>query len=286
MKKITFTLLILCLLTGFSNAQSCGNSGPSVCTPIILAKPGLSPVSDSLAPVLDHVATVTTIEFQNYDTLTFSGQALTMDSLTVLQITNLPSGLCWATNKVTNTFGNQENGCIKVTGTTCAAPGQYKLDILVIAYTSIGFPLTTSADAAGLHYYVRVNCDSNSPVFAVDTTQTAADSIILYSAAPYNQPACHACSNGIAPVDQSIQSLSVYPNPFNSQAEITFNSAQAGMMTEKITSVLGSVVYSNQLDVKIGANTHTINRNTLASGVYFFTISDGSSTFTKRVVIE
>ena len=282
MKKLIFTLSLLSFIVGLSNAQSCGNSGPSVCTPLILSKPGLSPVSDSLAPVIDNVATTTTIEFQNYDTLTFSGQALTMDSLTVLQITNLPSGLCWATNKTTNTFGNQENGCIKVTGTTTSPAGQYKLDILVIAYTSIGFPLTTSADAAGLHYYVRVNCNSSATTFPVDTTQTAADSIILYSAAPYN----YACPNAIETVDQNIQSLSVYPNPFNSQAEITFNSAKAGMMTEKITSVLGSTVYSNQLDVKVGANTHTINRNTLAAGVYFFTIADGSSTFTKRIVLE
>lgn len=265
-----------------ANAQYCGGSGPSVCTPLMLTKPGLSPVSDSLAPVLKHVPTVTTIEFQNYDTLTFSGALLTMDSLTIVSISNLPVGLCWATNKTSNTFGHMENGCIKVTGTTTSAPGQYKLNIIVKAYTSLGLPITTSADAAGLHYYVRVNCESSSPIVPVDTLQTSADSIILYSAAPYNQG---PCTVGIPQIDQNIQSLSVYPNPFNSNATVSFSSIKAGMMTEKITSIIGNEVYSNQIDVKIGQNLHALNRNDLSAGVYFYTISDGVSTFTKRLVI-
>ncbi len=288
MKKLIFTLSLFCFLATQSNAQYCGGSGPSVCQPQLLPKPGLSPLSDSLAPVLVNVPTVTTIEFQNYDTLTFQGAVLHMDSLTIVSISNLPTGLCWATNKTTNTFANQENGCIKVTGTSCAKPGQYKLNIIVKAYTSLGLPLTTSADVAGLYYYVRVNCDANSPIIPVDTTQTSADSIILYSAAPYNQAACTVwCTSlGVNAVEENIQSLNVYPNPFTSQAVVTFSSVKAGMMTEKITSVIGNVVYSNQVDVKLGQNSHVIERNQLASGVYFYTITDGTTTFTKRLVIS
>ena len=80
--------------------------------------------------------------------------------------------------------------------------------------------------------------------------------------------------------------MNVYPNPFTSQAVVTFSSVKAGMMTEKITSVIGNVVYSNQVDVKLGQNSHVIERNQLASGVYFYTITDGTTTFTKRLVIS
>ena len=280
MKKLIFTLSLFCIIAVKSNAQYCGGSGPSVCTPAVLTKPGLSPVSDSLAPIIDNIATATVIEFQNYDTLTFSGQVLTMNSLTVDTISNLPSGLCWATSSTTNTFGNQQNGCIKVTGTTTATPGQYKLHIIVTANTNLPFPVTTNADAAGLYYYVRVNCTDSSVTHAVDTTQTDVNPFIPYSP--------NGCSPGvgIANVDQNIQSLSVYPNPFTSQAMISFNSAKAGMMTEKITSIIGNEVYSQQVDVKLGSNSHIISRNNLSAGVYFYSITDGVSTFTKRLIIE
>jgi len=58
------------------------------------------------------------------------------------------------------------------------------------------------------------------------------------------------------------------------------------MMTEKITGVIGNEVYRNQINVKLGLNQRFINRNALAAGVYFYTISDGVSELTKRVVIS
>jgi hypothetical protein len=275
MKKLIFTLSLFCTIA-VSNAQYCGGSGPSICTPLVLSKPGLSPVSDSLAPVVDSISTTRVIEFQNYDTLSFNGLHLTMDSLTVDTISNLPQGYCWATNKTTNTFGNQENGCIRVSGTTYSHPGQYKLNIIVTAYTSIGTPLTTTADAAGLYYYVRVICDSNATYPPVDTTQTAANPFI-----PYNT----GCPSGVEEVTANIQSLNVYPNPFNTQTVVTFNSIKSGMMTEKITNIIGSTVYSKPVEVTNGQNSHTIQRGTLAEGVYFYTISDGASSFTKKLII-
>jgi type IX secretion system substrate protein len=279
MKQLIFTLSLLCFIATQSNAQYCGGSGPSICTPIVLSQPGLSPVSNNLNPIVDSIPTTVNIEFQNYDTLSFNGLHLTMDSLTVDSINNLPTGYCWATNKVTNTFGNQENGCIRVTGNTTAHPGQYKLNIIVIAYTSIGTPLTTTADAAGLHYYVRVICDSNATYPPVDTTQTAANPFI-----PYNS-GCPFHGVGIEDVTANIQSLNVYPNPFNTQTVVTFNSLKSGMMTEKITNIIGSIVYSKPIEVATGENSHAIQRGSLAAGVYFYTITDGTSSFTKKLII-
>ena len=280
MKKLIFTLSLFCIIA-VSNAQYCGGSGPSVCTPIQLSKPGLSPVSDSLAPIIDAVPTVTVIEFQNYDTLTFAGQTLTMDSLTVDTISNIPSGLCWATSSATNTFGNQQNGCIKVTGTTNAAPGQYKLYIIVKAYTTLPFPVTTNADAAGLYYYVRLNCSDSAAVRPVDTAGEANGTIAHFK--PYNQSPCDV---GIKTIDNTVSSLNVYPNPFSSHAEVSFTSAKAGVMTEKLTSIIGNEVYNKEIEVVAGQNSHAIERGNLSAGVYFYTISDGVSSFTKRLIIS
>jgi len=78
----------------------------------------------------------------------------------------------------------------------------------------------------------------------------------------------------------------VYPNPFTSQAIVSFNSDKAGMMNERITDMLGSEVYNKNIEVVFGVNTHVIERGNLAAGVYFYSVSDGKSVYTKRLVVS
>jgi len=293
MKKLIFTLSIITALAiqsfgqaNNTNNMCAGGSGPQVCTPsTTLVNPGLSPLADSLPPVVDGVLTTSVIEFKNYDTTSFGGTTVTIDSLAIDTISNLPAGLCWATSSsdnsyAPNTFANQQSGCIAVTGTTNADPGQYKLNIAITAYIHGLGPFGINADAEKLYYFVRVNCSDSARVIPVDTTQTAANPYINTG---YTQKG--ACNTGVNTVDANIQSLSVYPNPFTSKAVITFNSIKTGSMTEKITSVIGTEVYRNQINVVAGQNSHTVNRNNLAAGVYIYSISDGTSTFSQRLVI-
>jgi hypothetical protein len=278
MKKVMFTLLSATMLFAGANAQYCGNSGPSICTPSgTLTQPGLSPTSDSLPSVVNGTAPNTVIQFKNFNTFNFGGQTVTVNSLTVDTLRNLPSGLCWATNKANNTWANQEDGCIKISGTACDNPGQYKLKIIVTA--DIGVPIQTDADAAGLKYFVRlINAGDNE--VPVDTNQTAA----FAKPSGYSATAS-GCNVGIEDV-LSVNALSVVPNPFNGKAVVSFYSAKSGIMTERITNMLGSEVYSHKVDVKIGDNTSMIEKNNLPAGVYFYSIGDGKNIATKRIVIS
>ena len=279
MKKLIFTLSLFCLIAVQSQAQYCGDSGPSVCTPSgTLTAPGLSPVSDSLPPLVVDVPTNTNIQFQNFDTLSFGGQTVTLQSLKVDTISNLPAGLCWATDTANNTWVNRENGCINVKGTPTGAPGQYQLHIIVDA--NIGFTITTNAAAAGLYYYVRMNCSDSAATIPVDTAGQSAGTNTFVA---YNNVNCNV---GINDINKTVQSLNVFPNPFTNTATVSFNSPVTGSMTEKITTILGSTVYSKQIEVVAGSNSHNINRNNLAAGIYFYTISNGTSSETKKLVIE
>jgi hypothetical protein len=281
MKKVIFTLFSFCLLSVGANAQYCGNlgnpSGQGQCTPSgTLTEPGLSPASDSLPPVNNGEVSTTVIQFKNFDTITFGGQLLTIQSLKLDSIGNLPAGLCWATNKTNNTWANQEDGCIKVNGTTCSAPGQHKLKIIVTA--NVGVPIQTDADAANLKYFVRVKntADAETPI---DSNQTSANPFIAYGGSAN-------CSVGIKDVQSNINTLNVVPNPFNSKAVVSFYSDKAGVMTERLTNMIGSEVFKRNTQVTTGLNTTTIDRNELPTGVYFYSISDGKSVATKRVVIS
>ncbi|MBL7776684.1 MAG: T9SS type A sorting domain-containing protein [Chitinophagales bacterium] len=277
MKKVIFTLLSCGTFYFGAVAQYCGNSGPSVCTPSgTLTEPGLSPASNDLPAVINTVATNTVIQFKNFDKFVFGGQEVTVQSLKLDSIGNLPQGtnVCWATNKSNNTWANQEDGCIKVTGTPNDTIGQYKLKIIVTA--NIGVPIQTDADAAGLKYYVRlINQGGNTP--CVDTTQGA---FLAYTGTEPN------CPVGINDPISTISSMSVVPNPMNSSAVVSFVSEKTAIVNERITNLLGSTVSTKKVEVKAGDNSLVINRGELPAGVYFYTISEGKNSVTRRIVIS
>ena len=298
MKKLIFTFVCIVLVSLNVNAQYCGNnslpnppygnpSGGSVCTPSgTMTQPGLSPTSDSLPPVINGTITSTVIQFKNFDTITFGGQHLTVQSLRIDSIGNLPAGNCWATNVSgtypmgsANKFLNQQNGCIKVSGTTCATPGQYRLKILVTA--NIGVDIATDAAAAGLYYYVRVKNagDQDTPV---DTAGQANNSNIFV---PYG-PTANCSPTAIKDVSSNINTLNVVPNPLVNKAIVSFYSDKAEQITERLTNLLGSVVLARTLEVRMGENSSVIERNNLPAGVYFYSLSDGKSVATKRVIIS
>lgn len=182
MKKIIYTFISLSLFVGSIFAQPCGNSGPSICVASgTMTQPGLTPRTDSLEPVFNGITDTTYIQFKNYNTVFYApfGIFVTVQSLRIDSIENLPAGLCWATNKANNTYANQESGCIRVVGTPCAQPGQYKLRIWV--FVNVGITsLLVDAATVGLNYFVRLG-NYGDVVPACDTLQTASLYTVGYS---------------------------------------------------------------------------------------------------------
>lgn len=283
MKKLIFTLLSVYTLSIGAYAQYCGGSGPSQCTPNgSLTKPGLGPTSDSLAPVVNGVVSTTVIQFRNYDTARYQGQLVTVVTLKIDSIGNLPTGLCWATDHANNTYTNQEEGCIKVTGTTCSDPGVYKLFIRVAVDIGLGFPIPINAESVGLKYYVRVKNCGDADIL-LDTAQaTAFSKPVGYSATAV----CTPCVVGVQGLTLPISELSVVPNPFNNRTTVKFFSEKEMTATERVTNMIGSEVYSKEMEVKAGENISTLDKGTLAPGIYFYTIGNGKNLLTKRITIS
>lgn len=169
--KNTLLLLAAMLLFNFTNAQYCGTSGAGVCTATGTLPPGQFTPNDSLPCIKRGEPVDLTIQFTVFDSITFGGQTVTVQSLHFDSIENLPQGLCWSSNSATNSFNASQSGCIHVTGTTYAPAGQYKLSITVTA--NIGIPITTNGDAAGLRIYARLIEPSVSTCPELDTAQTA-----------------------------------------------------------------------------------------------------------------
>ena len=300
MKKLIFTLSLFCMVAVSVKAQYnyADPSGFTACTPSTqYDTPGLYPISANLQQIVEGKDSPLTIFFVNYDSIAnpVTGNLAYMDSLTVDSIGNLPAGYTWSTSSATNTFYNQTKGCIKIDGTcgTDQLPGQYQLFILVTVWTNpalLGVNPTgpIPASAAGLYYYVRVVSDSDHTTHPIDTTGQAAGTNIFvpYTNVQAAPAACAVILNGIHSIDNNVNALNVYPNPFTSQTMVTFNSTAAGTFTEKLTDILGNTIFSKEIGVTLGTNSHTINRNSLSEGVYFYTIGNANGSITKKVVIE
>jgi hypothetical protein len=246
--------------------------------PPIGSVPGLSP-SDSALPCGQRGTYISdTIYFHNFHE--FSG--LVVNYLTIDSI-YLPSGLCWSTNKASNSFTHDEDGVILVQGTTLAPAGQYKLRIIIDAGAGPNGTNTfvvSKADAealANLRYRVRIICpDTACP--ALNKTDTV-DAYIPYA----NQTCPTAAINEVA---NDVTNLSIVPNPFSRTATMTFTSEIEGTYTLRMTNILGSVVSAKEVHIVNGSNQLAIDRNGLSSGMYLISISNGRSAVTRKVVIE
>lgn len=149
------------LIFNNTNAQFCGSSGSSICTVTgSYALPGFYPSYDSLPCAVMGTPYTQKIEFRTPGTVFFQGSTYNLNWVRVDTIANLPCGLCWATGVSNNQFNGNSTNCIRVTGTTFDAPGQYKLRIKVSANVQLGFfPITVNnqdADSLGLKYFIRV----------------------------------------------------------------------------------------------------------------------------------
>ena len=249
------------------------NSGTNTVTPISSTTPGVSP-GDSVLPCITRGVFISdTIYITNYTT--FSG--LNVNYLKVDSV-YLPTGLCWSTNKANNQFAGGESGVLVAQGITSVAQGQYKLRIIIDANAGpAGVVNLTNQDAErliGLRYRVRVTevgCPC-PPMNHADTT----DSYIAY--------ACVV--GGINELAQSISGLSVTPNPFSRSVTMSFRSETEGVYAMRLVDLFGSVMSFRQARIIPGVNDIVMDRNGLSAGVYLLSVSDGSTTLTREVVIE
>jgi hypothetical protein len=102
---------------------------------------------------------------------------------------------------------------------------------------------------------------------------------------------CYGWEGEVLPADnisapESYSLLSVYPNPFNPSAEINYTMEHSGMIKLAVYDISGKEV-AVLVDGFESNGTHTItfDAGNLASGVYFFTLNDGTNIRTVKSML-
>jgi hypothetical protein len=276
MKKIIFTFLTISSFV-LTYAQPCGTNGSSVCSPDgSQTTPGFQDMS-TVPCAVKAVYYDYNLQFNMFDQFNFQGQQ-SVDSIEFVSIGNLPCGLCWAVNKETKRYTANEDGCLKIVGSTNDNSGQYKLALSLKAWINgnpVGITVPASlVDQTGIRLIFRVKDNAGANCPNADTASNA-----------NNLTATTGCPVGISDLNGNVSEFQIMPNPMNNQAKVTFYAEKGGSYTLKVVDVTGKQLLVTPMDVKQGYNETTVERNNLPTGVYFLYLTDGQSTLTKRFTV-
>ena len=81
--------------------------------------------------------------------------------------------------------------------------------------------------------------------------------------------------------------VSIFPNPFQKEAKITFNLEQSETVKISVFNILGRIVYNDDLGYLLeGNHQYTLPAYNLEAGIYFVKLNIGNKLVTKKIVIE
>lgn len=234
---------------------------------------GLEPNWPGLPCITQGQAYNEVINLKNFGSVS----GITVEWLRVDSITGAPAGINWnmtvPTGNPTNQLFTNEDGCIEVSGTTNAATGNYQLGLYVCVKVTLSpSPLCDEANSL-IQTIGQLSPGASLPDFSyflrvIEDGGTCPDSLV-----------------GINELT-SVSGLKVFPNPFSSKAVISFNSDVNAKFTARLTDVMGREVYAETINATTGSNRVELNRNNISTGVYFFTLTDGKATATRRIIVE
>lgn len=76
------------------------------------------------------------------------------------------------------------------------------------------------------------------------------------------------------------------PNPFVDYTEIGFSSPLQGFVEFKMVNLLGKEVCRKVIDADSGINKMRVEADDFIPGVYIYSLSNGSQTITRRMIIS
>ena len=257
MKQVTFTFL-LSVLSLLASAQCSVDYS--------LTTPGFAAPEDSC--VEQGVYEEMVWQFKNFDIAPIANASV--DSMRIDSINFLPCGFSWDTNKDDNKFKKNENGCIRIFGSTNDPVGEYTTEIIVTAWIdgTVDEPIRQPSSVLGLYIKVRVT-DGTTTCEMATNPQTASCVLTL----------------GLNELDRSIKGFSNFPNPFGTYTNINFIADEPSVCSLKVFNTLGVLVHQRTVDVEVGNNSIRFDRSGIDAGVYLYTLENEKGSVTKTMVI-
>jgi hypothetical protein len=76
------------------------------------------------------------------------------------------------------------------------------------------------------------------------------------------------------------------PNPFNGTTRITVTTETSANVMLEVTNIMGQTIYTSNEGRINGTKEMTLNANNMEAGVYFYTVTVGNESMTKKMIVK
>ena len=76
------------------------------------------------------------------------------------------------------------------------------------------------------------------------------------------------------------------PNPFNGTTTINVTTETAAPVMVEVSNIMGQTIYTVNAGNVNGTQEITLNSNNMEAGVYFYTVTVGNESITKKMVVK
>jgi hypothetical protein len=213
-----------------------------------------------------------------------------IEAFRINSVDGLPAGFNFIPNQSVWTNGGTSPDFTAVQGCVNIIAAQSSLtDIITANPSGIDYPLTVVVDA-------KIKNTNNPLANAVISNAWLSDlsSIPGITAIPVSGYVLRVRPNSgsecgptaIAEVTSTVAIDGNYPNPFTKSTSIRFTSNQTKNMELKVFNMVGKEVMKANFKAVKGENSYNLINEKLTAGVYFYTLSDGKNTATRRMIVS
>jgi hypothetical protein len=182
-----------------------------------------------------------------------------IDSIKMVDVSGLPDGMSLYFSAPNATYLGNDVGCVTLYGNTTAEMiGTHDIVFIVDGWVSFGDLVISLYESVGDYeeitgYKLIVSEDGTASIVSND--------------------------NNTFELNQN------FPNPFDESTEISFQCVTSEEIIFSVVDIFGKTVMERNLDAIRGINKINLNSNELSTGLYFYSISNGLNTQTKRMLV-
>lgn len=239
------------LLLSFLSVMSLGAFAQ--CTPATVSNPGIYPDSaTNFMPAYQGQAYNQLITVKVPADTVQSGIPIPIASIKLNSIVGLPQGLSYSCVPSNCDFPGGATNCAVISGTTNDPVGVYTLAITVEPFIGTP-PLVISNGPQTISYYkIVVNPGSSIQSLNPNTFSVSQNT----------------------------------PNPSDNACDIYYTLTGKADVEIRLMNAIGKEVQKIKTNGNPGTNKYTLNTENLAQGIYFYSLYNGQTTVTKRMVVS
>ena len=212
-----------------------------------------------------------------------------IEAFRINSVDGLPAGFTYIPNQTVWTNGGASPNFTPVQGCVSIISSQATIQSILAANPNgVDFPFVVVVDAKVANTNntlanLLINNAWLSELSAVPGI--TAISVPGYKIRVRNNSADGCLPLGVAEIIAPVSAKGNFPNPFVKNTSIQFNSDAAKTVNLSVSNMVGKVVYTSKLQASKGENNVNFTADQLTPGVYFYTISDGKNSVTRRMVV-